>query len=226
MLIVIPAVLPRDQALALGRTLAAAQWVDGNVTSGAGAALVKRNRQLPERSEASVAAQKTVQRALSASPLFLSAALPARIVPPLFNRYGVGEGFGSHIDNAIRIDASTGAQLRTDLSATLFLSNPDDYDGGVLTVEGEFGAVDYKPSAGDLLLYPASSLHHVTEVTRGERIASFFWVQSLVRDDGARQMLFDLDQSVQALTADRGADDPQILRLTKVYHNLVRRWAG
>jgi PKHD-type hydroxylase len=226
MLITIPAVLPHADALALGQRLAAADWVNGNVTSGAGAALAKRNRQLPEGSEASMSAQRIVQRALAGNALFLSAALPARIVPPLFNRYSVGEGFGTHIDNAIRIDAATGAQLRTDLSATLFLSDPADYDGGALTVEGDFGAVEYKCAAGDLLLYPASSLHRVTEVTRGERIASFFWIQSLVRDDAARQMLFDLDQSVQVLTADRGADDAEVLRLTKVYHNLVRRWGG
>lgn len=223
MLIVIPKVLPRDQALALGRELAAAEWVDGNVTSGAGAALAKRNRQLPEESKASAVGRQAVQRALAASPLFLSAALPRRIYPPLFNRYGPGEGFGLHIDNAIRIDPSTGEQLRTDLSATLLLS--EDYDGGELVIAGDFGEASYKPRAGDMVLYPSTSLHRVSEVTRGERIACFLWLESLIRDGGAREALFDLDQSIQALTAQRGGDDGEVLRLTKVYHNLVRRWA-
>lgn len=225
MLIAIPGLLSKDDALALADRLRSADWIDGNATSGAGAALAKRNRQLPEASEASRAGQRTVQAALAASPLFISAALPSRILPPLFNRYGKGEAFDAHVDNAIRIDGATGMRMRTDLSATLFLSEREDYDGGELTIDGAFGAVPYKLEAGDLLLYPASSLHRVTPVTRGERLASFFWIQSLVRDDAARGMLFDLDQSVQALTRDRGGDDPQVLRLTNVYHNLVRRWA-
>lgn len=223
MLIVIPQVLPRDQALALGRELAAAEWIDGNATSGPGAALAKRNRQLPEHSKAAAGGRQTVQRALAASPLFLSAALPRRIYPPLFNRYGPGEGFGTHVDNAIRLDPSIGEQLRTDLSATLLLS--DDYDGGDLVIAGDFGEVSYKPPAGDMVLYPSTSLHRVTEVTRGERIACFLWLESLIRDGGAREALFDLDQSIQVLTAEHGADDGEVLRLTKVYHNLVRRWA-
>jgi PKHD-type hydroxylase len=223
MLIVIPQVLPRDQALALGRELAAAEWVDGNVTSGAGAALAKRNRQLPEEGAAAASGRRMVQQALASSPLFLSAALPRRIYPPLFNRYGVGESFGAHIDNAIRIDPSTGEQLRTDLSATLLLS--EDYDGGELVIAGDFGEVSYKPPAGDMVLYPSTSLHHVNEVTRGTRIACFLWLESLVRDGAAREALFDLDQSIQALTADRGGSDREVLRLTKLYHNLVRRWA-
>lgn len=225
MLIAIPGLLPREDALALGGRLREAEWIDGNATSGAGAALTKRNRQLPEACEASRAGQRVVQAALAANALFLSAALPARILPPLFNRYGAGETFGAHVDNAIRIDGATGVRMRTDLSATLFLSEPGEYDGGELTIEGPFGAVPYKLEAGDLLLYPASSLHRVTPVTRGERLASFFWIQSLVRDDAARAMLFDLDQSIQALVPDRGGDDPEVLRLTNVYHNLVRRWA-
>ena len=224
MLIVIPQLLPREAALALGREIAAADWVDGNVTSGAGAALAKRNRQLPEGAEAAARARRVVQQALAASPLFLSAALPKAIYPPLVNRYGVGEGFGSHIDNAIRIDPASGAQLRTDLSATLFLS--EDYDGGELTIAGASGGSAFTCAAGDMLLYPASSLHHVSDVTRGERIACFFWLESLVRDTAAREVLFDLDQSVQALTAARGGADAEVLRLTKVYHNLVRMWAG
>jgi PKHD-type hydroxylase len=224
MLIVIPQLLDRDQARALGVTIAAAEWVDGNVTSGAGAALAKRNRQLPEIGEAAVKARQVVQEALAASPLFLSAALPKRIFPPLFNRYGLGEGFGDHIDNAIRL-LPDGSQMRTDLSANVFLNDPAKYDGGELSIQSEFGRVAYKLEAGDMLLYPSSSLHHVTAVTRGERIASFFWIESLVRDGGAREVLFDLDQSVQALSAERGGDDAQVLRLTKTYHNLIRRWA-
>lgn len=226
MLIAIPQIIPRDEAIALGKRIAAADWVDGNVTSGAGAALAKRNRQLPEASPAAAEARITVQRALAASPLFLSAALPSAIYPPLFNRYGVDEGFGAHVDNAIRVDPGTGGQLRTDLSATLFLTDPDDYDGGELIVEGHFGAVAYKLPAGQLLLYPSTSLHRVTPVTRGERISCFFWLQSLVRDTGDRETLFDLDQAIQGLTQQRGGDDAEVLRLTRVYHNLIRRWAG
>ncbi len=223
MLIVVPQVLARGDALRLGSEIAAAEWVDGNVTSGEGAALAKKNRQLPEEGEVAGRARRVVQQALAASPLFLSAALPRAIYPPLFNRYGPGERFGEHVDNAIRIDPASGRQMRTDLSATLFLS--EDYDGGELTIESDFGRVDYKLDAGDMLLYPSSSLHRVSEVTRGERICCFFWLESLVNDGAAREALFDLDQSIQALTMDRGRDDPQVLRLTKVYHNLVRRWA-
>ncbi len=225
MLLAIPALLPRDDALALAASLREAEWADGNATSGAGAVLVKRNRQLPVESEAARAAQRVVQAALAANALFLSAALPGRILPPMFNRYGEGDTYGSHVDNAIRIDGATGTKIRTDLSATLFLSEPAEYDGGELTIDGPSGVVSHKLQAGDLLLYPASSLHRVTPVTRGERLASFFWIQSLVRDDSARSMLFDLDQSIQALVHDRGGDNAQVLRLTNVYHNLIRRWA-
>ncbi len=221
MQLTIPGVLPRDAALELGRDLAAAEWVDGNVTSGAGAALAKRNRQLPEGGTAAARGRRIVQQALAAAPLFLSAALPKKIYPPLFNRYGPGDSFGAHIDNAIRIDPASGAQLRTDLSATLFLS--EDYDGGELAIAGAGGV---RLAAGDLLLYPATSIHHVTEVTRGTRICCFFWLESLVRDNAARAMLFELDQSIQALTLDRGGGDGEVLRLTGLYHNLVRRWAG
>jgi PKHD-type hydroxylase len=224
-LTIVSELIPHDEALALGLHLRDAAWIDGNVTSGAGAALAKRNRQLPEDGEAARSARHRVQTALAANAHFLSAALPAQIFPPLFNRYGIGDGFAAHVDNAIRIDQASGVRMRTDLSATLFLSDPDDYDGGALTIEGPFGAIDYKLAAGDLLLYPASSLHKVTDITRGERIASFFWIESLVRDDGAREMLFDLDQSIQALALERGGTDGEVLRLTRVYHNLMRRWA-
>ncbi len=225
MLIIIPNVLPEGEAIALGRTLADAEWVDGNVTSGTGAALAKKNRQLPEGSSVLEKARDTVSRALAANGLFLSAALPRRIVPPLFNQYGPGDLFRPHVDNAIRMIPGEATQIRTDVSATLFLTDPEDYDGGALTVEGNFGSVEYKLPAGDLLLYPASSLHCVSQVTRGARISSFFWIESLVRDDHDREALFDLDQSIQQLTLDRGGDDAEVLRLTRLYHNLVRRWA-
>ncbi|HZU64946.1 MAG TPA: Fe2+-dependent dioxygenase [Novosphingobium sp.] len=223
MLIVIPQVLPREEALALGRELAAAAWVDGNVTSGEGAALAKRNRQLPEEGEAAARGRAIVQRALARNPLFLSAALPYQLFPPLFNRYGPGEFFGDHVDNAVRLDRATGRQLRIDLSATLFLS--EDYEGGELTIESGFGKVAHKLPAGDMVLYPSSSLHRVTQVTSGERISCFFWLQSLVRDHAGREALFDLDQAIQRLSVDRGGDDSEVLRLTKAYHNLVRMWA-
>lgn len=226
MLTIVPALLTPDAARALATDIRAADWVDGNVTSGAGAALAKRNRQLPEDSAVARTSRHRVQAALAGNALFLSAALPAKIYPPLFNRYATGDGFDAHVDNAIRVDSATGTRLRTDLSATLFLSDPEDYDGGGLTIAGSFGEVAYKLNAGDLLLYPASSLHHVTAITRGERLASFFWIESLVRDAGNREILFDLDQSVQALTAAHGGDDAEVLRLTKVYHNLMRGWSG
>lgn len=224
MLIVIPQVLAREDALELGRNIAAAHWVDGNETSGAGAALAKVNRQLPEGGDEAATARRVVQQALAGNPTFLSAALPHAIYPPLFNRYGPGESFGAHVDNAIRVDPAAGMQMRTDLSATLFLS--EDYDGGELEIESDFGKVSYKLQAGDMVLYPSTSLHRVNEVTRGERICAFFWLQSLVREGDVREALFDLDQSIQALTVERGADDDEVLRLTKVYHNLVRRFAG
>jgi PKHD-type hydroxylase len=215
MLIAIPDVLPPDEAIALGRA----------ITSGAGAALAKRNRQLPESGEAAMRARAAVQQALSQNGLFLSAALPHAIYPPLFNRYGAGEGFGDHVDNAIRVDPVTGMQMRTDLSVTLFLTDPADYDGGELVIQGAFGSAAYKLPAGHMLLYPSTSIHHVTEVTHGERISSFFWVESLVRENEARETLFELDQSIQHLTLDRGGNDSEVIRLTQIYHNLIRRWA-
>jgi len=225
MLIVVPDILPRGEALALRDSLRADAWVDGNVTSGAGAALAKRNRQLPEESPALKAARARISAGLAASPLFLSAALPRLIAPLLFNLYGEGDAFGAHVDNAIRLDPGSGRRLRTDLSATLFLSEPADYEGGELVIEGDYGAAGYKLGAGQMLLYPSTSLHSVTAVTRGERLSCFFWLESMVRDNEARALLFDLDQSIQRLTIDRGGDDAEVLRLTQIYHNLMRRWA-
>ncbi len=225
MLLAIPEVLTRAAALALRETIAAAEWVDGNATSGAGAASVKRNRQLPEDAPVTRAAQGQVTAALMGNAAFLSAALPHTVFPPLFNRYGEGETFGLHVDNAIRFHTASGARIRTDLSATLFLTDPEDYEGGELEIEGSFGTLSYKLPAGHMILYPSTSLHRVTPVTRGERISCFFWLQSLVADPMEREILYDLDQSVQKLSAERGKSDSEVLRLTAVYHNLVRRWA-
>ena len=225
MLLTIPNVLTPEAAAKLRETILAAEWVDGNATSGAGAASVKNNRQLPEDGAVTRAAQAEVTAALMDNAAFLSAALPHSVFPPLFNRYGGGEQFGLHVDNAIRFHRGTGARIRTDLSATLFLTDPADYDGGELQIEGSFGTASYKLPAGHMILYPSTSLHRVTPVTRGERVSCFFWLQSLVADHSAREMLYDLDQTVQVLTEERGKADPQVLRLTAIYHNLVRRWA-
>ena len=202
-----------------------AEWIDGNATSGPQAALAKRNMQLPEDSAVAREAGKLVLDALGRSPLFIAAALPLKIFPPLFNRYQGGEAFDTHVDNAVRIHRGSEFRVRTDLSATLFLEDPDAYDGGELVVEDSLGVHSAKLPAGHLLLYPASSLHRVEPVTRGSRVASFFWVQSMVRDDAARTILFDLDQSIQAIAAERGQADREIVRLTGIYHNLLRRWA-
>lgn len=200
-------------------------WRDGNATSGHQSALAKRNLQLPEDAPEARQAGQTVLDALGRSPLFIAAALPLKIFPPLFNSYAGGQAFGTHVDNAVRIQAGTGFRVRADLSMTLFLEDPDAYDGGELTVETQFGVQQIKLPAGHAVLYPSSSLHRVEPVTRGRRVASFLWLQSMVRDDSARQMLFDLDSSIQALAEDRGHDDAQVIQLTGVYHNLLRRWA-
>lgn len=225
MLIAIPDVLDAAGVARLRALIDAAEWVDGNATSGAQSALAKRNRQLPEDSAAAREAGNIVLDALGRSPLFVAAALPLKVFPPLFNRYEGGEGFGVHVDNAVRIKRGSDFRMRSDLSATLFLSDPGDYDGGELVIEGQFGVQPVKLPAGYMVVYPASSLHRVTPVTRGARVASFFWVQSMVRDEGARRILFDLDRSVQALAGDRGQDDAEVIRLTGIYHNLLRRWA-
>jgi PKHD-type hydroxylase len=221
----IPDVLTPAEVAHCRALLDAADWVDGNATSGFQAAMAKNNRQLPQDGAAAREVGAIIARALQANPLFVSAALPRTVLPPLFNRYGVGMGFGDHIDNAIRRDPSTGLPLRTDLSATLFLTDPDDYDGGELVVEDAFGSHIVKLPAGGLILYPASSLHHVTQVTRGQRTASFFWIQSLVRDDARRALLLDMDVAIQRLSVAVGTTDPSVLSLTGTYHNLLRMWA-
>ncbi|AGH49953.1 MULTISPECIES: Fe2+-dependent dioxygenase [Sphingomonadales] len=225
MMIAIPDLLDAGALARVRALIDAAQWVDGNVTSGRQSALAKQNEQLPEDSDAAREAGAIILDALGRSPLFVAAALPLKVFPPLFNRYGPGQTFGTHIDNAVRIQRGTDFRIRSDLSATLFLADPDSYDGGELVVEDQFGVQAVKLPAGHMILYPASSLHRVEPITRGTRVASFFWIQSMVRDDGARRTLFDLDTSIQAVAADRGQDDPAIIRLTGVYHNLLRRWA-
>jgi PKHD-type hydroxylase len=164
-------------------------------------------------------------KALTANPLFISAAIPLHIFPPLFNRYGPGHHFGIHVDNAVRGDPMTGLRIRTDLSITLFLSEPDEYDGAELIVEDYYGSHEVKLPAGHLVLYPASSLHMVTPITRGIRVASFFWLQSMIRDERARSMIFDLDNTIQTLVQRLGRDDPETVKLTGIYHNLIRHWA-
>ncbi len=225
MLIAIPDVLDADGVGRLRALIDAADWVDGNVTSGPQAALAKRNQQLPEDAPATREAAAMVLDALGRSPLFFAAALPLRVFPPLFNRYAGGQDFGLHVDNAIRIQRGTEFRIRSDLSATLFLEDPDAYDGGELVIEDQFGPQTVKLPAGHLVLYPASSLHRVTPVTRGVRTASFFWLQSMVRDDGERRTLFELDGAVQSVAATQGQGDPAVVRLTGIYHNLLRRWA-
>ena len=225
MLIVIPDVLDVTDVTRVRSIIDAAEWIDGNATSGPQSALAKRNEQLPDNSAAAQEAGGMVLDALGRSALFVAAALPLKVFPPLFNRYAGGQDFGLHVDNAIRMKRGTDFRIRSDLSATLFLDDPATYDGGELVIEDQFGPQSVKLPAGHMVLYPASSLHRVTPVTRGVRIASFFWLQSMVRDDGARRILFDLDQGVQAVAATQGQGDPATVRLTGVYHNLLRRWA-
>ncbi len=224
MLVVIPQVLSKIEVARCRAVLDAATWVDGNQTSGHQSALAKRNEQLAEGSPEACQVGDAVLDALGRQPRFIASALPLKVYPPLFNRYAGGQTFGTHVDNAVRQLRGTDFRVRSDLSATLFLSEPEDYAGGELTIEDRFGRQQVKLPAGDLVLYPASSLHHVTPVTRGARVASFFWVQSLVRDDGEREILLQLDDAVQALTRSNGADDASVIALTGVYHNLLRRW--
>ena len=225
MLTAIPDLLDAATIVEVREIIDEGAWVDGNVTSGAQSALAKRNEQLPEESDAAKRAGNIVLDALGKSPLFVAAALPLKVFPPLFNRYAGGQAFGLHIDNAIRIRRGSDFRIRSDLSATLFLEPPEDYDGGELVIEDQFGVQSVKLPAGHMLLYPASSLHRVEPVTRGTRTASFFWIQSMVRDDGARRILFDLDSAVQSVAATQGQGDAAVVQLTGVYHNLLRRWA-
>jgi PKHD-type hydroxylase len=225
MMLNIPDVLSGERLAACRELVESADWIDGNATAGFQSRAVKHNRQLPEGCEAVRRAGAIILDALDANPLFASAALPAKVFPPLFNRYDVGASFGNHVDNAIRRHAGSLQRLRTDLSATLFLSAPEEYDGGELIIDDTFGPRSVKLPAGHLVLYPASSLHRVTPITRGTRFASFFWVQSLVREDAQRALLFDLDLATIRLRRRLG-DDESVIALTGVYHNLLRRWAS
>lgn len=224
MLLQIPNVLTAEQIAYCRQKLDAADWMDGRITAGHQSARVKNNQQLPEEHPVTRELGEMIVQALEANPLFMAAALPAKVFPPLFNCYRNGQSFGNHVDNAIRQVTGTPHRVRTDLSATLFLAAPEEYDGGELCVEDLYGVHSVRLPAGHLVLYPASSLHHVRPVTRGARIASFFWIQSMVRDDGERTLLFDLDMAIQRIGSET-PDHPSVLELTGVYHNLLRRWA-
>ncbi len=224
MLLQIPELLNKEQVAACRKLLETNNWIDGRITAGHQSARAKNNQQLPEDNEHAKNLGDTILAALENNPLFMSAALPLKVFPPLFNRYQHGQSFGNHVDNAIRQVPGTPHRVRTDLAATLYFSDPDEYDGGELVVEDTFGVHSVKLPAGDMILYPASSLHHVRPVTRGDRLASFFWIQSMVRDDGERTILFDLDLAIQRLTSD-APDHPSVVELTSLYHNLLRRWA-
>jgi PKHD-type hydroxylase len=225
MLVKIENVLTKEEVVHCRSVLEGTQWVDGRITAGAQSALAKHNLQVPEDAPQARALGEIVLRALGTNAAFNSAAVPFRVFPPLFNRYDVGMKFGAHVDNAIRFIAGPNIRVRTDLSATLFLTPPDDYDGGELVIQDTYGEQSVKFAAGDMVLYPASSLHRVEPVTRGSRWASFFWIQSMVKDDGARGMLYQLDQAIIKTRADLGDRHAAVLELTAVYHNLLRRWA-
>lgn len=224
MLLQIPDVLTAEQAAQCRQKVERAEWIDGRVTAGHQSARAKDNLQLPENHPLAEEMGELILAALERNPLFISAALPLKVFPPLFNRYEGGHSFGNHVDNSIRQVTGTPHRIRTDLSATLFLTNPEDYDGGELVVEDTFGVHSVKLPAGHLILYPATSLHNVRPVTRGARISSFFWIQSMVRDDGERTLLFDMDMAIQRIV-ESAPDHPSAIQLTGVYHNLLRRWA-
>jgi len=223
MLLHIPDILGREQVAQLRAALDAADWTDGRETVGTQGAQVKRNRQLPDASPLRRQLGEVVLAALAKSPLYHAATLPLRTLPPRFNRYEGGGEYGMHVDGSV-MTLPNGEQLRSDISCTLFLSEPDDYDGGELIVSDTYGEHEVKLPAGDAIIYPSSSLHRVQPVTRGARVAAFFWVQSLVRDDGRRRLLYELDASIQRLVA-TGADRDAVLQLTGTYHNLLRQWA-
>jgi len=228
MLLQIPDVLTPAQVAEARQILDAAEWVDGRVTAGHQSAQAKNNLQIPEGHPAARQLGEMILKALGRSPLFFAAALPLHVFPPLFNRYSGGHSFGTHVDNAIRQLPGSPLRIRTDLSATLFLTDPEEYDGGELIVEDTYGGKSVKLPAGHMVLYPATSLHHVRPVTRGARTSSFFWMQSMVRDDGRRSLLLDLDQGIQRLgrdLPDQPAAKQAAVQLTGVYHNLLRQWA-
>lgn len=225
MLIVIEKVFTPDEVSVFRQHMESAQWQDGNATAGTLAQQVKANLQLDDQSETSQTLGQEILKRLGNHPQFFAAALADKIYPPKFNCYKNGGSYGTHVDSAIMTHPINGELIRTDLSATLFFSAPEEYDGGVLNIETEFGVQEVKLNAGDMVLYPSSSLHQVTPVTRGQRISAFFWIQSMVRQHGQRTMLYDLDQSIQSLTQQLGSDHEEILSLTSLYHNLMRTWA-
>jgi PKHD-type hydroxylase len=224
MMLHIPEVLSRDQVAHMRRALDAADWTDGRATVGVQGAQVKQNRQLPETSLLGAELGAIILAELARHALYISAALPLRTVPPLFNSYAGGEHYGAHVDGSVRGVPGSALPLRTDLSCTLFLADPEEYEGGELVVADTYGTHDVKLPAGDLILYPSSSVHKVEPVTRGVRVCSFFWVQSMVRDDARRAMLTELDQTIQRLRM-RNGDDGDVVSLTSHYHNLLRMWA-
>jgi len=225
MLVRIAGVLTPDEVRRCRSIVEASPWVDGRATAGEQAAETKHNLQIPEDSKEAREAGEIILRALGRNPTFSSAALPLRVLPPMFNRYDMGMTFGAHVDGAIRAVPGAGMRMRADVSTTLFLTDPDDYDGGELMVEDTYGSHSVKLPAGDAVIYPATSLHHVTPITRGSRWSSFFWTQSMVRDDGQRAMLYDLDRAIMTVRQKLSDADPASVALTSHYHNLLRRWA-
>ncbi|MCH8616391.1 Fe2+-dependent dioxygenase [Sphingomonas sp. SM33] len=227
MLVAVPAALSGNELAEVRRLVLSGAWEDGRATAGKQSELAKRNLQLKAECPDAQAAGEIILAALANNGLFMSAALPKRVFPPFFNRYDAdsGHGFDNHVDNAIRYLPDRSDRIRTDLSATLFLSDPDSYDGGELVIEDTYGEHAVKLSAGDLVLYPSASLHRVEPVTRGSRVASFFWIQSMVRDDGQRTLLLEMDAAIRTLATNLGDKDPAIVSLTGTYHNLLRRWA-
>jgi PKHD-type hydroxylase len=224
MLLAIPNVLSPEQVDEARRQLDSGEWIDGRATAGHQGARVKDNEQMPLDDPLAQQAGRTILHALNSNPLFMSAALPLHILPPMFNRYSGGQTFGTHVDGSIRVIPGNGHRIRTDLSATLFFAGPEEYDGGELIVEDTYGSKSVKLPAGHMILYPATSLHRVTPVTRGTRLCSFFWIQSMIRDDGRRGLLFEMDVAIQRLGAEN-ATHPSVVSLTGVYHNLLRQWA-
>lgn len=225
MLLAIPDVLTAQEVAHCRKVLEETQWVDGKVTAGPQSARAKYNLQIPEDAPAARQIGEIILSALGRSSAFITAALPLRVYPPLFNRYDVGMNFDAHVDNSIRFVRSANVRLRTDVSSTLFLSNPDEYDGGELVIEDTYGSQSVKLPAGHMIVYPATSLHRVNPITRGSRWASFFWSQSMVKDDGKRRQLYDLDQAITGLRGRLGDEDPAVLALANSYHNLLRGWA-
>lgn len=221
----IPNVLSKEQVAEFRQMMETANWVGGKVTAGTLSASVKQNQQLSEQDPLTHHLSELVIQAIWKNPVFQAAALPCQIIPPLFNRYDEHESFGFHVDNSIRLIRGTAQQMRTDLSCTLFLSEPEEYEGGDLVIEDTYGYHEVKLPAGDIVLYPATSLHEVSSIIRGTRFASFFWVQSMIRDDAERHMLFNLDQSIQSLRMQLGDQHEEVVKLTNLYHNLMRKWA-